>query len=173
MGNKSYMTQREKNALLEFIAATGENYERYVKWCGEHGIEQVFTKKYLHTWVQRRRPKLRVVRTQRDEDIRRLSMYDRERRIRELENDLDTINQMIEKNFDMPEMVVKLLEQKRKTSQAVSQERGEWNKIETKESDGTAARERLRSGVMELLKGTETQIIDGKVIVAKDQRVLQ
>lgn len=167
MGLKSYTSAREKNDLIEFIAATGENYDRYLEWCAARGVKP-YTKKYLHTWIQRRRPKIKQMRIKHDEEIQRMSMFDRERRIRELENDLDTLNHLISKNFDIPELLVKLLEQKRKTAQAVAQERGEWNRPEAKEPDGAATRERLRTGALALLEGKATQIIDGKVVVAKD-----
>ena len=152
---------------MEFIASTGENYSRYLEWTEKRGVKP-FTQKYLHTWIQRRRPKIKQARARHEEEVQRMSMYDRERRIREHEADLDTINQLILKFYDDPDTMVKLLEQKRKMSQAVAQERGEWNKIEVKESDGTAARDRLRTGALALLEGKATEIIDGKIIVAKD-----
>lgn len=173
MGIKAFMSQREKSDLIDFIAVTGENYDRYLEWCKQRGIEKVFTKKYLHTWVQRHRPRVKVARIRVEEEIRRMSMFDKEKRIRELENDIDMVNQLVQKSYDIPEMMVKLLEQKRKLLQAVAQERGEWLRVENKESDGTTSRNAIRARVMEVLEGQATEIVPRQNIVAKDQGLLQ
>ena len=177
MGQKSYLTLRLKNELLLFLAGVGENYDKYIEWCDRHQIpqDQRFTKKYLHTWVQRRRPKFQNARADHNEEIRRLSMYDREKRIADLENDLGILNSHImvagkehsahqctkcgfTHEVAGPEVVIKLIEQKRKISQAISVERGEWNKGESEEKKPDSTRDMLRAAAMEALVNANRKV---------------
>ena len=179
-GIKSYLSAREKTELLEFIAATGENYDRYLDLCEKRGWKP-FSKKYLHTWLQRRRPKLQLAREKHKEEVRRMSMYDKTRRLEELENSVLTINshlvmQGIEDHSctrcgsvhaaTSPDMVIKLMEQKRKLLEAIAKERNEWLK-ESANSEAESTRDRLREAVTKALtEAKETKVFDGKVIVA-------
>lgn len=166
-GIKSYMSAREKAELVKFIAVTGENYDRYIEWCQQRQIKP-FTKKYLHTWVQRRRLKVKDARKVHEEEVRKLSMYDKERRIEQLEGDVNILNGQIEKTFDIPELQLKLIEQKRKTMEAIAKERNEWLKPESKETSGAAAADRLGNLAVALLNAKETKTVDGVVVVAED-----
>ncbi len=178
MGLKSYLSANEKKDLIEFVAATGENYSRYLEFCEKRGWRP-YSQKYLHTWIQRRRAKVQEMRATHREEVRRLSIYDRERRIMELERAAEIIKaRVIEQtdgehecpecshmHFTKSDMIVKLLEQQRKILEAIARERNEWQK-EDEKKDGFTARDKLRAASIAALgSAKETQIIDGVVVV--------
>lgn len=179
-GIKSYLSAREKHELLEFIAATGENYDRYLDLCEKRGWKP-FSKKYLHTWIQRRRGKVQIAREKHKEEVRKLSMYDKTRRIEELENAVAVLNshmvavQVEDHNCNRcglihavasPDTVIRLMEQKRKLLEAIAKERNEWLREGTS-NQAESTRDRLREAVAKALtQANETKIIDGEVIVA-------
>jgi hypothetical protein len=191
MGVKAYLSTREKEELVDFIAGTGENYQRYLDWCEQHQVLNRWTEKYFHTWIQRRRGKIVVARNKYKEEVRRLSLYDKERRIVELERSVDVINShLVAADSDHtthtcktcgasheivgPEVAIKLMEQKRKLLEAIAKERNEWLKPESTASNEPTARERLTAISMALLaNATETDIVDGTVVVVDDKKVLQ
>lgn len=180
MATSSYLSKNQKEDLLVSMAGTGENYDKYLEWCDRWKVpvEKRFTKKYLHTWIQRRRPKFQAAKAEHQETIRKMSMYDRERRVHELEQDIAVINSHLYVagkehsvhqctkcgyNHEVagPETALKLIEQKRKLSQAIAIERGEWGKTETKEEGAGGARDRLRAAALEMLaQAPKTTIID-------------
>lgn len=172
MGQKSYLSAREKLELIDFLAATGENYERYKEWAEQRGVKP-FSQKYLHTWIQRRRYKFQQAREKHKEEVRRMSMYTRERRIEELEKDLELLKfQLINDTHNCtkcgalhgikPDDIIKITEARRKISEAIAKERNEWLKPETSEGSELSTRDRIRSKLTEMLEsGTKTTIIDG------------
>jgi hypothetical protein len=185
MGQKSYLTYRQKESLLNWLAATGENYDKYIEWCDKNSVpkEQRFTPKYLHTWVQRRRPKFQNARADHQEELRRLSMYDKDKRIADHENSINIINShLMAQNsgysshvctkcgftheVEGPEVVIKLLEQKRKLSQAVAIERGEWGKADAEPKRTESSRDLLRAAALQALANPT-----GKVTVISPRTV--
>lgn len=154
------------------MAATGENYEKYCEYAASRGWK-LFTRKYLHTWVARKRIKIRAARVEHKEHVRRMSMYDRERRIETLERDMDLINNSLlggahECNHcgfthvgHPPEMMLRLMEQKRKTAEAIAKERNEWLKQDSPSTaPATEARDRLKQAFAEILdKAKEAKVI--------------
>jgi hypothetical protein len=166
-GIKSFLSTAEKKDLVNFIAATGENYERYLEYCKQRGWRP-FTAKYLHTWIQRRRSKVQDARQEHREEVRKMSMYDRERRVNDLESIADTLKKSMDKVSDDPKTLVALSEQLRKTFEAIAKERGEWLK-EAPIQTGPTARDRLKAGLDSYLaEAKEAKVIDGtaRVIVA-------
>lgn len=185
-GIKAFLSAREKAELIDFIAATGENYERYLDYCARRGWT-AFTQKYLHTWLQRRRAKLQLAREKHKEEVRRISMFDKQRRIEELEASVQIINSHIvmqtveDHNCSRcglahsvlsPDMVIKLMEQKRKTLEAIAKERNEWLKeVSSGREDST--RDRLREAVTKALSQTkEAKVFDGAVLMASSSEIV-
>lgn len=183
MATRSYLTPREKNELVEYIAASGQSYERYLDWCDRHQVTNRWTEKYFATWVQRRRRKVQVQREEYREHVRKQSTYDKERRLFELERDLEMINKSLgfagkakphicskcqeDHLIPTPEQILKLIDLKRKHIESISKERGEWMRPESVESNEPNARERLRLISTQLLaEAKETKIIDGTIVVA-------
>lgn len=137
-GIKAYLSKREKSELVEFVAAVGENYDRYLEWCEKHSAKP-FSRNYFKRWVQRRRYIIQQIRLKQKDEIRRLSTYNKDRRLEELERVseylLSTIDQMVSHDVCSPtckpvETLIKLMEQHRKTLEAIAKERGEFNKPE-------------------------------------------
>lgn len=169
MGIKSFLSTNEKKELMEFIASTGENYDRYLEYCAKREWKP-FTRGYLHTWVHRHRDKIRMYRQEHREEVRRLSMYDKERRIEDLEDLADELKVQINMSKNDPRTLIALSEQLRKTFEAIAKERGEWLKAEESRNEGATTRDRLTEIARNIItQGTKTQIVDGRVIVAKDK----
>lgn len=166
-GIKSFLSAAEKKDLIQFIASTGENYGRYLEYCEQRGWRP-FSQKYLHTWIQRRRDLVRGARQEHREQVRKMSMYDKERRVEDLEHVADTLKKEINKVED-PRILVSLTEQLRKIFEAIAKERGEWLKDEPIETKEITVRDRLKQGLDNMLaQAKETKIIDGSFIVVEN-----
>lgn len=187
---QSYLSTKLRKDLKRYIAAAGESYPRYLEWCESMQIpeERRFTKYYFKTWCQRHRDEINMYRSLRDNELRQISIYDKEMRIREIEGDIERINGILKSetlsgSYTMhecsvcdvvhdalpPDIVLKLIEQKRKLLESLSKERNEWMKsdgsIESKSSPVDVA----RSAALSLLqRPKETEIIDGEVSVGLD-----
>lgn len=178
----SYLSAREKAELVQFIAATGENYDRYLDYCSKRGWKP-FSRKYLHTWIQRKREKVKVARDQHATEVRKMSTYDKERRIDDLERSVEVINSHIlvqtVEDHDCtrcgslhsvlsPDMVIKLMEQKRKLLEAIAKERNEWLK-DTASKGVESTRDRLDAAITKVLAETkEAKVFDGTFKVVGD-----
>lgn len=168
-GIKSYLSKREKEELVRFVAGTGENYTRYLEWCEKRNAKP-FTKSYFHMWVQRRRSIIQEERIRQKEEIRRLSVYDRQRRLEELERigeylleQMDNIraHELCGASCKPIETLLKLMEQHRKTMEAISKERGEWNKPDQQpNASETRALIAKRQALTQLNSGREIVIIN-------------
>ena len=128
-----------KRDLEQFIAANGENYSMYEEFAKQRGWK-VWTKGYLHNWVNRNRPNIQTYRAVHREVFRKSVTLDREMRLKRMERAADKIEQEIETCTDT-EIFLKLVESQRKVLQHIAQERGEWNK--PVESDAPAPFEEL------------------------------
>lgn len=159
-GIKAFLSAAERKDLVKFVAATGENYERYLEYCTQRGWRP-FTQKYFHTWIQRRRQYVQAERQVHREEVRKMSMYDKERRVSDLEHLADTLKKQITKNVEDPRVLVSLSEQLGKTLERIAKERGEWLKGEEQARDVTP-RDRLISGFDKYLsEAKEATIIEG------------
>jgi|CXWK01.1.fsa_nt_gi hypothetical protein len=160
-GIKSYLSAAEKKDLVQFVASTGENYQRYLEYCEQRGWRP-FTQKYLHTWIQRRREKVQIARQEHREEVRKTSMYDKERRVSDLETMADQLKKSITKFGDDPKMLISLSEQLGKTLERIAKERGEWLKAEAELTKDVSVRDRLKQGFDAMLaEAKEAKIIDG------------
>lgn len=184
MGNRSYLTPREKAELVEFVAASGQSYERYKEWCGLHHVTNIWTPQYFNTWVQRRRAKVQTARAEHQEHVKKQSTYDKERRLFEYERDLELVNKAlryatkgrphdcpyckeVHEPYVSPAEILKLLDIKRKHLESIAKERGEWMRPESTESNEPNARERLRLVSTQLLaQAKETKVVEGTYVVA-------
>lgn len=144
MGHKAYLSRMEKLDLIKFIAATGESYVRYVEWAKAKHVENVFTERYFHTWVQRRRPQITEERARIRDEVRRMSTYDKDRRLQELEKVAEflldemehmRIHDVCSKTCKPIETFLRLAEQQRKTLETIARERGEFNKPDQESDD--------------------------------------
>lgn len=138
---KPTLSKVEKQELAQYVAGVGENYERYKEYAQARSW-YIFTPAYFRRWVQNHRNMVRKYRAQHQVEVRRLSTLGKEERIQQLELDLDAINTILASDNLLPHDcdcggihgsakpadTVRLLEQKRRTLQAIAQERGEWNK---------------------------------------------
>lgn len=159
-GIKSFLSSAEKKDLVKFVAATGENYDRYLEYCEQRGW-RAFSKKYFHTWVQRRRQYVQAERQLHREEVRKMSMYDRERRVSDLENLADTLKKQIAKNLEDPRIIVSLSEQLGKTLERIAKERGEWMKNEEQIRDITPRDKLIKGFDKYLSESKQAKIIDG------------
>lgn len=141
------LSKNEKDELARFVAGTGENYSRYVTYATERGW-YIFTRDYFRRWVQNHRNLVKKHRAENETRIQQVSMMGKELRVAELESDLQMLNFTLDNDLSVehvcepcstdsspvyhtplrPEMLLKYLDQKRKLLQAISQERGEWNR---------------------------------------------
>lgn len=170
---KSYLSKKDKADLMQFIAMTGENYDRYLEWCQARSARP-FSRGYLHNWISRRRVLINEIRAKQREEIRRQSRYGKDRRLEELEKVaehlLNTIDQMVIHDVCMPtckpvDTLVKLMEQHRKTMEAIAKERGEYNKLDQQSDDrDTRALIAKREALARLGTGRKVYIIqqDGR-----------
>lgn len=127
------LNERQKRLLATYIALNGENYQRYADWARGQGIP-LFTPAYLHRWVNKNRPEIRLERGVIYERLRMKSQLDRESRLAHLEEDVLRLDHLL-RDADA-DLSIKLIEQKRKCLQAIAEERGEWrSKDENRASD--------------------------------------
>lgn len=181
---KSFLSRNEKHDLAKFIAGTGENYSRYTDYANTRNWT-LFTPYYFRRWVQRHRRWIVKYREMHVEELRKLSIYDRERRIQDLEDSVDLINShMAHVNsthaphecstcglvheIEGPEVAIKLMLAKSKILEQIAKERNEWMKPndEIQQSD---ARTLIGARAMEVLsQARETKMVDGTVVVADD-----
>ena len=181
---KAFLSRNEKHDLAKFVAGAGENYDRYVDFATARGW-QIFTRYYFFRWTQRHRRWLVKYREQHVEDLRKLSMYDREKRIQDLEDSVGVINShlmAVNSNHSPhecrtcgmaheiagPEVAIKLLLAKSKLLEQIAKERNEWMKPndEIQQHDAGAA---LRARAMETIAAArETTVLDGKIVVVND-----
>ena len=181
---KAFLSRNEKHDLAKFIAGAGENYDRYVDFATARGW-RIFTRYYFFRWTQRHRRWLIKYREQHVEDLRKLSMYDREKRLQDLEDSVGVINShlmsvntkysphecstcgMVHEQ-EGPEVAIKLLTAKAKLLEQIAKERNEWMKP-TDEIQQHNAGAALRAAVMETIASArETTILDGEVVVVND-----
>lgn len=159
-GIKSFLSSKEKKDLIQFIASTGENYDRYLEYCSQRGWKP-FTKAYLHTWCQRKRAQIQAARSDHKEEVRKMSMYDKERRIADLERLADQLKVAINKSLDDPRMLISLSDQLGKTFERIAKERGEWLKGEGEHKPSEDIRDRLKAGLVDFLSSAkEAKIIE-------------
>ena len=143
------LSERQKELLLDFVCANGEIYAKYAEWAPRMGL-RVFSHRYFRNWVQRHRAKIQTERILIAHRGRTMSVIDRKARLSHLESDLFELDTNI--SGAAPEILIKLIEQKRKVLQAIAIERGEWN-----------AKEDPHEGLKELQK----QIITNMARAAK------
>lgn len=148
MGNTSYLSRQEKYDLIKFVAATGESYKRYLEWAEAKSVANKFSENYFYTWVSRRRTLIQEERARIRDEVKRMSVYDKNRRLQELERIaeylLDEMEHMrihdtCSKNCKPLETFIRLSEQHRKTMETIARERGEFGKSD-QESDGRDSR---------------------------------
>ena len=143
------LSERQKELLLDFVCVNGEIYAKYAEWAPRMGL-RVFSHRYFRNWVQRHRAKIQTERILIAHRGRTMSVIDRKARLSHLESDLFELDTNI--SGAAPEILIKLIEQKRKVLQAIAIERGEWN-----------AREDPHEGLKDLQK----QIITNMTRAAK------
>ena len=89
-------------------------------------------------------------------------MYDKERRVSDLETMADQLKKSITKFGDDPKMLISLSEQLGKTLERIAKERGEWLKAEAELTKDVSVRDRLKQGFDAMLaEAKEAKIIDG------------
>lgn len=174
------MSAREKEELVDFIAATGENYQRYLEWAEKKGVKP-FTQGYLHTWVQRRRIKVQKSRELHIEHVRQLNSYTRKKRISEYEKDINRINALLDGDSHTcshcseihyaisPETIIKLTEQKRRNLESIAKERNEWQRPDDNSQDNAlSSKQRLDTAIAALLpQGEKAEVIDSTARVVE------
>lgn len=182
--NEAFLSLKEKHDLARYVAGVGENYDRYVIYANKRGW-RVFTKSTFKNWVQRHRRWVRKYREQHVEELRKISMYDREKRIQDLEDSVNVVNShLMAANSEHsphecrtcgmaheiagPEVAIKLLLAKSKLLEQIAKERNEWMKPvdEVQQND---ARSLLGLAAMEIItQARQATITDGKVVVVDD-----
>lgn len=131
----AYLTEQAKHDLMVWIAANGENYDAYKRYA-ESRSWPIYTPAYLHNWVNRRRAKVQELRAQQDIEVRKMSTFDRDKRVATLERGVERIEKRLDEDGEIdPEKEMKLLEQQRKLLQAIAVERNEWNKTPAGDDD--------------------------------------
>lgn len=168
MGQKAFYAKKEQEAILRNAAGSSEMYDRYVEfaermWPGR----QKWTKYYYQRWIQKRRAILNEYRGEQQEQIREETMYNRNKRIEDLEMGLARLDEMLESeaidphdcdtcgythDIISPSDLTKLLEQKRKLLEAIAKERGEWLKEEKDDTSKGDDRKATRTLALELLQ---------------------
>jgi hypothetical protein len=128
-----YLTQAERAELVNWLIEGGKNYDSYLGFCTKFGIpaSRQWTKKYFTLWCHRHRKSLQVQEERRLSVLRRGSSWDREKRLRTLEDTLERLEIAIailmkEKPLDVGKLV-RAEEQKRRTVEQIAKERGEWD----------------------------------------------
>lgn len=181
---KAYLRKRERLDLIQFIASRGEGYKKYLEYANKRNWSPLFTEQYYHTWVNRHRKQIWEAKDKVFMEIRSVDNYDRKKRIDECEQSILLIDDMLrdssrsgthlcpecdEVHINKTSMIVSLLEQKRKYLEQIAKERNEWGK-ENSEDVQRATRQGIRGIIMEKLsEAQEATILDGKVVVVRDE----
>lgn len=181
---KSFLSRNEKHDLAKFIAGTGQNYDRYSQYAERRGWIK-FTPYYFKRWVHNHNALIRKYREIHMEEVQRISIYDRVKRIEALERSIELIDSHLTLQASDygphectgcgfahevigPEIAIKLMEQKRKLLEQIAKERNEWMKPsdEVQQDD---ARTALRAAVMEAITAPRKKtIVNGEVILGGD-----
>jgi hypothetical protein len=129
MGVKAFLSAAEKADLMRWIAAKGENYDRYIDWCVQNRIPEHkrFTQNYLHRWIARRRRQIQVLRAEHQAGVRKASLLDKEQRVAILEEQVARIRRALDEAETVDQMV-KLEEALGRALDRIARERGEFGK---------------------------------------------
>ncbi len=181
---KSFLTRNEKHDLAKFVAGVGQNYERYCKYAEQRGWTK-FTPFYFRRWIQNHQALVKRYRVMHVEEVQRISIYDRIKRLEALERSVELIDShLLMETADYgphecsecgrsheilgPDMAIKLMEQKRKLLEQIAKERNEWMKP-SDEVQPDDARTALRAAVMEAITAPRKKtVIDGQIVVGGD-----
>lgn len=146
-----YLTTAEEAKLVLFVAAKGENYGRFLDWCDMNEVPEArrFSPSYFHTWISRHHKAVVAARAVVADDVRRASTFDRDRRIRELEEscarikaDIKAFKTLEESVYDddgeiVTRRVTSYLDQRLRLedllgrqTERIAKERGEFNKAD-------------------------------------------
>lgn len=131
---QSWLTTAQKRDLIRFIVANGQSYTNYQRWADANLIpeDRRYTERSFKAWCDKRRRVIQEVRQEYKVAAAQSSIYDRELRLRELEESVIRINAAIDRldkeDEKYVDKLVRLEEQKGKHLQRIAQERGEWGK---------------------------------------------
>ena len=136
-----------------------------------------FSEAYFYKWYGRKKPKIDVEKAMLQHVQREFSIMDKQERIKELENDLIRIETRITESESFedhecsecgkahkrltPGDLSRLLETKRKLSEAIAKERGEWNtRPDTK--DGSSELDLLGTELAKLITKPTPTVIEAE-----------
>lgn len=121
------ITLVQKKHLLDYAAGAGENYEAYLRFCAKFNIP-TFTKGYWRQFLQRNRRILQELRKGHVAAVAAEARLGRKNRIALLEDDIARIEKIFETQFEelTVDQVQKMMDQKRKTLEAIAKEMNEW-----------------------------------------------
>lgn len=147
MASGRYLTKNEEESLVRFVAAKGENYERYLEWCEAEKIpeERRYTPGSFHNRVNKVRLRINSEKAEIQDLARDAAVMTKERRVTRLQRQLDRIEGMLmdatsedythecegcgKTHFDL-NVIAKMEDQYRKTLESIARELGEWGKLE-------------------------------------------
>ena len=141
------ITKVQKKYLLTYVAGAGENYAAYLQFCERHDIP-TFSKYYWPNFVQRNRKTVQAIRVGLIAQVAAEATLDRKARLSLLEDDIARIEKTFAADDDEKsgfykeltlDQMVKLIDQKRKTLEAIAKERSEWMQPEERVPDNPAA----------------------------------
>lgn len=170
---EAFLTKPQQKLLIRYLAGAGENYQKYSEFCDQFGLKK-FTPHYLRRWIHNHREVIQLEREKVKMEVNQASKHDRERRISDLEKDIERIEMALitvdkanhvcrdcgEPHNPEVDVMLKLMEQKRKLSQAIAQERGEWNK-EEKATDQAPVSWKITA--IERIQDDTSLIVEGEV----------
>lgn len=165
--SRSYLTKPEQALLIDFVAAKGENYGRFLDFCDRREIpdDRRFTEDYFHVWCHRHRPAIQIARARHTDVVRSESTLDREKRLTLLEGQVaryrddiriltenrDKIEEAIDEGAEgysrfAPRKIPSVIETRLKVEESlgkaldrIAKERGEYGGAEGKEPPGVNA----------------------------------
>lgn len=129
--------------LVEFVAANGTSYARYVRYAEQNNLGYIYTEGYWRQWVKRRKGRLEEARARHEKEVRERTVLAKEDRVKKLEAAVARLEGLLASDELSITDQVKVEEQLRKNLESIAKEKGEY---------GTKGEVRQTSGVDQALQ---------------------
>lgn len=158
----SYLTPTQRQDLLKHLSEYGTNYERYLRWASDNGLEndRIYSAAYVRKLFFRKRDIIRKITEENFKKVRRDSTMDRAKRIEALEDSYARLERAA--RGVPPEDITGLTrveEQKRRILEAIAKERGEFGKS-PEDNDENESNRMMREIFSELSRSQNAKVVN-------------
>ena len=174
MGNQAYLSAAEKRDVMELVAGKGENYQRYLEWCDRTQVPPArrWTELYFHKWVSRRRDQIRVLTEAHRVEIRKSSVFDKQKRLDMLEGSVERLRGLLESGEELTVAdILRLEEQLGKMLDRIARERGEYGKSAPDSDSMADLNKALANEAIEALKRSRMPALPEAVVEGQYREV--